>query len=118
MEPMHEQSSESAIDSGSTKVDTMQRLAAVPVTDDVVAYTLACVLALAPRTSTAMVTTVERQVRDIFGGYEVWVTRAAAQLRADRDQKIRRDYLAGERLELLQRRYSLSKRRLLQIVKS
>ena len=118
MEPMHEHSSENTIDNGSAKGDVMQRLAAVPVTDDVVAYTLACILALAPRTSAAMVTTVERQVRDVFGGDEVWVASAAAQLRAERDHKIRRDYLAGERLGLLQRRYSLSKRRLLQIVKS
>lgn len=118
MEPMHENSPVLTSDAPQTRADAAQRLAAVPVTDDVVAYTLACLLALAPRTSAAMVQTVERQVRDVFGGDEVWVASAAAQLRADRDQKIRRDYLAGERLELLQRRYSLSKRRLLQIVKS
>ena len=118
MEPINENSPVNTPDVAGNRADIAQRLAAVPVTDDVVAYTLACVLALAPRTSATMVSTVERQVRDVFGGDEVWVASAAAQLRADRDHKIRRDYLNGERLELLQRRYSLSKRRLLQIVKS
>lgn len=118
MESINENTPVNSPESVGNRVDITQRLAAVPVTEDVVAYTLACVLALAPRISAAMVSTVERQVRDVFGGDEVWVASAAAQLRADRDQKIRRDYLAGERLELLQRRYGLSKRRLLQIVKS
>lgn len=98
--------------------DAVARLALVPVTEDVVAYTLACVLALAPRTSAAIAAKVERQVRDTFGGDEVWIAAAAAQLRADRDARIRRDYLAGERTELLERRYGLKKRRILQIVKS
>lgn len=118
METNNENSPASTPEAVGNRADVAQRLAAVPVTDDVVAYTLACILALAPRTSAAMVSTVERQVRDVFGGDEVWVASAAAQLRADRDQKIKRDYLAGERLELLERRYKLGKRRLLQIVKS
>lgn len=100
------------------KSDANARLALVPVTDDVVAYTLACVLALAPRTSATIAATVERQVRNTFGGDEVWIADGAAQLRAERDAKIKRDYLAGERTELLERRYQLSKRRILQIVKS
>ena len=118
MEPINENSPVNTPEVAGSRAGITQRLAAVPVTDDVVAYTLACILALSPRTSAAMVSTVERQVRDVFGGDEVWVASAAAQLRADRDQKIKRDYLAGERLDLLQRRYRLSKRRLLQIVKS
>ena len=96
----------------------MQRLQDVPVSDDVLAYTLDCLRALAPRTSAAALVAVERQVRDTFGGDEVWLADGAAQLRRVRDAKIKHDYLRGERLELLQRRYQLSRRRLFQIVKS
>lgn len=100
------------------KPDAQARLNAVPVTDDVVAYMLGCWLALAPRTSQAIVQAVERQVRDTFGGDEVWVSKGMAEQRKQRDEQIKRDYIAGERIELLMRRYELSKRRLFQIVRS
>lgn len=109
-------------ESAGIKPDVQARLNAVPVTEDVVAYMLGCWLAVAPRTSMAMVHAVEQQVRHTFGGDEVWIAKGQnkllAQLRAERDERIRRDYLAGERLELLERRYELTKRRLFQIVKS
>lgn len=100
------------------KPDALQRLAEVPVTDDIVQYTLACVMALAPRTSAALQAAVDRQVRDAFGGDEVWIADGAAQLRKERDDKIKRDYLAGERIELLERRYKLGRRRIFQILKT
>lgn len=100
------------------KPDALQRLAEVPVTDDIVQYTLACVMALAPRTSAALQAAVDCQVRDAFGGDEVWIADGAAQLRKERDNKIKRDYLAGERIELLERRYKLGRRRIFQIIKT
>lgn len=102
----------------SIKPDMAERLANVPMCDDVVSYTLACVLALAPRTSAALMHAVDRQVRDMFGDDEVWIAKGAVQLRRERDAKIKRDYLSGERMELLERRYELSRRRLFQIIKS
>lgn len=102
----------------SLKPDAQARLNAVPVTDDVVAYTLGCLFALAPRTSQAIMKAVDRQVRDTFGGDEVFIAKGMAEQRKQRDAQIKRDYLAGERIELLMRRYELSKRRLFQIVKS
>lgn len=100
------------------KQDALKRLAEVPVCDDILEYTLACVLALAPRTSAAIKAAVEAQVRETFGGDEVFIARGAAQQRRERDEQIKRDYLAGERLELLERRYKLSRRRIFQIIKS
>jgi hypothetical protein len=100
------------------KPEALQRLDEVPVSDDIVNYTLACVLALAPRTSAAIMATIDRQVRDVFGGDEVWIAEGAAQLRKERDAKIRRDYLAGERLDYLERKYGIGRRRIFQILKS
>lgn len=101
-----------------SKHDALKRLAQVPVCDDIVEYTLACVLALAPRTSAAIKAAVESQVRETFGGDEVWISKGAAQQRQERDAQLKRDYLAGERVELLMRRYQLNRRRVFQIIKS
>lgn len=116
---MTEQTNQPILDAESTaiKADAQERLNAVPVTDDVVAYMLGCWLAVAPRTSVAVVKAVEQQVRHTFGGEEVWIAKGMAQQRLQRDEQIKRDYLAGERLETLERRYELTKRRLFQIVK-
>jgi Mor family transcriptional regulator len=109
-------------DQTTIKPELQSRLNAVPLADDVVDYMLACFQAVSARTSAAALQAVERQVREVFGNTEVWIAKGQnkllAQLRAERDEKIRRDYLSGERLELLERRYALSKRRLFQIVKS
>lgn len=98
------------------KSDLKARLDAVPVSSDVVAYMLDCWLALAPRTSAAMLQAVERQVRENFGGDKAWIFGVYAQSLQERNAKIRQDHAKGERIELLMRRYELSKRRLFQIV--
>lgn len=103
-------------ESAGIKPDFQARLKAVPVTDDVVAYTMACFLALTPRTSAQIAQAVERQVRDYFGGDKSWIASMAARDLKERNAQIRRDYQMGERIELLERRYELSKRRLFQIV--
>lgn len=106
-----------AADQDPIKPEAQARLAAVPVSDDVVAYTLACWKALLPRTSAEVLGAVEHQVREVFGGDEVWIGKGMAQQRKARNEQIKRDYLNGERFDLLERRYELSKRRLFQIVK-
>ncbi|CAN7408919.1 hypothetical protein LJR074_002590 [Acidovorax sp. LjRoot74] len=93
-----------------------QALAAVQHSDDVVEYTLRCVIALAPKLNAAVLRAAEAQVREVFGGDEVWVGRRPDLL--SRNDAIRRDYLAGERVALLSRRYQLTQRRILQILKT
>lgn len=100
------------------KPEAQARLDAVPLTNDVVTYTMACWLAMSPRTSAATAQAVERQVREVFGGDEVWIANGIAKQRRERDQQIKQSYQDGERLELLVRRFGLTKRRLFQIVKS
>lgn len=90
-------------------------LAAVEHTNDVVEYTLRCVMALAPQLKAAIVRAAEAQVREVFGGDEVWVGRRPDL--QNRNAAIRRDYLAGERVALLARRYDLTQRHVLRIIK-
>ncbi len=92
-----------------------QALATVEHSDDVVEYTLRCVMALAPRLNAAVLRAAEAQVREVFGGDEVWVGRRPDLL--SRNDAIRRDYLAGERVALLSRRYQLTQRHVLRIIK-
>ena len=61
--------------------------------------------------------TLEAQVRADWGGDRVFIARKSAQDHSQRNSRIMRDYLAGERLSLLERRYLLTQRRILQIIK-
>jgi Mor family transcriptional regulator len=89
-------------------------------TDDVVDYTLRCVLAMAPQLTDAIRQSirneVNKQVRGIFGGERAYISRRPGEGRFARNAQIRRDYKAGERIPLLQRRYGLSPARLWQII--
>ena len=96
--------------------DARQALAAVPTSDDVVDYLLRCVLALAPGLSEAVARQAEAQVRGTFGGARVYVGRRTGEGTAARNAAIRRDHRAGERMELLERRYGLSRQHLWRIV--
>ena len=95
-------------------------LASVQHTDDVVEYTLRCVLAMAPQLSEAVRQSIARdaslQVREVFGGERAYIGRRPGDGRFARNAQIRRDYKAGERIPLLQRRYGLSPARLWQII--
>ena len=95
-------------------------LAHVPHTDDVVEYTLRCVLALAPGLTAAIQahirTSTNQHVREVFGGDRVYIARLPGKGLSVRNAQIRRDYKAGEHIPLLQRRYDLSAARLWQII--
>lgn len=95
-------------------------LADVPHTDDVVEYTLRCVLAMAPGLTAAIQAHIKasagQHVREVFGGERVYITRKPGEGRSARNAQIRRDYKAGERIPLLERRYALSAARLWQII--
>lgn len=93
-------------------------LASIAHSDDVIEYTLACVLAMAPQLSAAIVQQASAQVREVFGGDRVYISRRAGEGTSARNAQIKRDYLAGEHIPLLERRYGLKRSRLWEIIKS
>lgn len=88
-------------------------LASVEYTDDVVEFMLRCLVAVEPRMSEEVTQALERHVRHHFGE----TVESRRRVIAQRNAAIVRDYLSGERIGLLSRRYRLSERRILQIVK-
>lgn len=102
--------------SPATASEAKSALQAVEFTDDVLEYTMRCVLALAPDLSQAIAKAAEAQVRDVFGGDRTYISRKLEDTRSGRNAAIRRDYENGERFELLERRYGLSRVHLWRIV--
>jgi Mor family transcriptional regulator len=104
-------------------VDTEALLAAVTLTDDVIEYTIACALALSPPELRAelrqyMALHASKQARRVFGGDRVYIAIRAGEGHSSRNAAIKRDYLAGEHLNLLERRYGIKRSRLWEIIKS
>jgi len=99
-------------------------LASVPVTEDIIEYTIACALALSPPEVRAylrehMAPQVSAQARKIFGGDRVFIGKRSGDTRSERNAAIKRDYWqSGERIALLERRYGLSASHLWRIIKS
>lgn len=108
----------------SVQVEIQQTLLAdVPNSDDVVEYTLRCVLAMAPQLSEAIRQSIQRaasaKVREMFGGDRVYISRRAGEGTSQRNAQIKADYWQrGERIPLLERRYGLKKTQLWEIIKS
>lgn len=98
------------------KTDT-SALASVEPTDDVVEFTLRCVLAIAPGLNEAIAQAADRHVREMFGGSRAYIARKAGEGTSARNAAIRRDYLVGERINLLSRRYGVSERQVLRIIR-
>ena len=62
--------------------------------------------------------TVEKEIRADWGGDRYMVSKSmGGSDHSERNSRIMRDYLSGERLKLLERRYQLSGRRILQIIR-
>lgn len=99
-------------------LDLESSLESVEYTDDVVEYMFRCLLAMSPQFTEAVRQSTERHVREMFGGSRVYIARRSGDGTAERNAAILRDYLRGERLSLLERRYGLSQRRILQIIKT
>jgi len=98
-------------------------LKSVPVIEDVIEYTIACALALSPtevhgemRDHIALHTS--QQARRIFGGDRIYIGVRPGGVSSQRNAAIKRDYLAGEHIPLLERRYKLSRSRIWEIIKS
>lgn len=65
-----------------------------------------------------LVKTVESDIRAEWGGDRVYILKRRSEGHANRNSRIQRDYLNGERVKLLSRRYGLAERQVLRIVKS
>lgn len=65
-----------------------------------------------------LVKSVEAGVRADWGGDRVFIAKRRGERHSSRNSRIFRDYLAGERVKLLSRRYELSERQVLRIIKS
>lgn len=61
---------------------------------------------------------VEVSVRADWGGDRVFIAKRRGEGHSSRNSRIMRDYLGGERLKLLARRYELSERQVLRIIKA
>ena len=58
-----------------------------------------------------------REKRDKWAGDRPFISRRAGEGRSQRNEQLIKDYLVGERVALLSRRYNLTERRILQIIK-
>lgn len=85
--------------------------------DDFVSDVLAVVASLAPDLKPEHLAAAEAEVRHRWGGDRPYIARRPGEGHSYRNEQIRRDYSRGERLALLERRYNLSQRRLLQIIR-
>lgn len=65
-----------------------------------------------------LVKSVEASIRADWGGDRVFIAKRRGEGHSNRNSRIFRDYLAGERVKLLSRRYDLSERQVLRIIKS
>ena len=107
-----------------TKQPTAHTLAAyervLPVNEnDIVEATLRACLALAPGFNAAIAAMVDERIRAEWGRENAYIPTAAggaATRTAERNAAIMRDHAKGERVALLARRYSLTEKRIQQII--
>ena len=84
--------------------------------NDIVSDILKRVVALAPSFSAELAVRIDREVREHWGGDRPYIARRAGEGTSARNDAIRRDHQAGERMGLLCRRYGLSRQRIHQIL--
>lgn len=88
-----------------------------PMGDDIVDDMLRVCLALAPGFSAALADQAARQIRERWGGDRVYIARRPGAGTSERNAAIWRDHCRGERSELLQRRYGLSRSQIWEILR-
>jgi Mor family transcriptional regulator len=87
------------------------------IVSDILQRCLKAATANAGQLTDKAIAEVERDVRLDWGGDRPFIAKRAGEGHSQRNSRIMRDYLSGERLALLQRRYELTPRRILQIIK-
>jgi hypothetical protein len=89
-----------------------------PEPNDIIGDVLRIVLGLAPELSAAVARQADAQARATWGGDRPYVATHAADSFSSRNRAIVRDYLAGERIAYLERKYGLSRAHIHRIIKS
>ena len=89
-----------------------------PNENDIIDDILRRVIAMAPGFSAALAAQVDKQAREQWGGDRPYISIRRGAGSSSRNAAIKRDYLAGEHIPLLERRYSLGRSRLWEIIKS
>lgn len=88
--------------------------------DDIIDDVLRRVIEMAPGFSAALAAQIARETRHEWAGDTArifYIARRDEGVRSLRNEAILRDYQQGERLGLLERRYKLSKRHILRVLK-
>lgn len=89
-----------------------------PNENDIIDDILRRVVAMAPGFSAALAAQVDKEARQQWGGDRPYISIRRGAGKSSRNAAIKRDYLAGERIPLLERRYQLSGPRIWQIINS
>lgn len=84
--------------------------------NDIIDDIFAAVIELAPAFREKLLQ-IKREKRDAWAGDRPFIAKRDGEGRSQRNEAIVRDYLRGERITLLSRRYQITERRVLQIVK-
>ena len=84
---------------------------------DIIDDLLAHVIALSPGFSAAIAKQVDKAVREGWAGDRPYIAKRSGEGSSQRNALIKADYLKGERMALLERRYKLSRSRLWEIIK-
>lgn len=85
---------------------------------DVVAYTLQCVLAMAPGFSAALAKQIEDRVKSEFGGRRLFLPKGAKRLTSVQRQEVFKDGLTSMPDEEIIEKHQVSKTTLWRIMKS
>lgn len=89
-----------------------------PSDNDIIDDILARVIAMSPGFSAALALQISRDTREQWGGDRPYIARRKGDGHSTRNEAIKRDYLAGEHMHLLERRYGVKRARLWEIIKS
>ena len=89
-----------------------------PNENDIIDDILRRVIAMAPGFSAALAMQIDKEARAKWGGDRPYIGIRSGAGTSSRNAAIKRDYLAGERILLLERRYKLSNTRIWEIIKS
>jgi Mor family transcriptional regulator len=89
-----------------------------PNENDIIDDILRRVIAMAPGFSEALAAQIDKEARAQWGGDRPYISLRRGDGRSTRNANIKRDYLAGERVPLLERRYGLSARQIWNVIKA
>ena len=84
---------------------------------DVVAYTLQCVLAMAPGFSAALAKQIEEQVKAEFGGRRLFLPKGAKRLTPEQRQAVFEDGLSNMSNDEIIKKHKISRRTIYNVMK-